>query len=61
LPRGNYGSAAGVAAVFGAGTRLAQPGRIYAAGVLNGQLDLTQAESIADLVERDHPKQLKLL
>jgi len=36
-------------------------GRIYAAGVLNGQLDLTQAESIADLVERDHPKQLKLL
>jgi len=38
--------------VFAAG-KASPARRIYVAGVLNGRLDLTQAESIADLVELD--------
>jgi len=42
IATGNYGSAAGVAAVFGAGSKASPARRIYAAGVLNGRLDLTK-------------------
>ncbi|NEP42053.1 MAG: tRNA uridine-5-carboxymethylaminomethyl(34) synthesis GTPase MnmE, partial [Okeania sp. SIO2H7] len=38
-----------------AGARLAQPGEFTLRAFLNGRLDLTQAESIADLVGSQYP------
>lgn len=41
---------------LGAGARLAQPGEFTLRAFLNGRLDLTQAESVADLVGAQSPQ-----
>jgi tRNA modification GTPase len=49
-----------VAACVAAGARIAQPGEFTERAVLNGKLDLVQAESIADLINARTPLQAKL-
>lgn len=41
---------------IGAGARLAQPGEFTLRAFLNGRIDLTQAESVADLVSAQSPQ-----
>ncbi len=47
-------------ACIGLGARIAEPGEFTERAVLNGKLDLVQAESIADLVNARTPLQAKL-
>ncbi len=49
-----------IAAAMALGARLAEPGEFTERAVLNGKLDLVQAESIADLVNARTPLQSKL-
>lgn len=51
----------GVAAVLGAseGLRLAEPGEFTKRAFLNGKMDLTAAEGLADLIEAETPAQRK--
>jgi tRNA modification GTPase len=49
-----------IAAVTGLGARLAEPGEFTERAVLNGKLDLVQAESIADLVNSRTALQARL-
>ena len=46
-----------VAALVAAGTRLAAPGEFTRRAVLNGKLDLVQAEATADLIDAGSPAQ----
>jgi len=46
-----------VAALIAAGTRLAAPGEFTRRAVLNGKLDLVQAEATADLIDAGSPAQ----
>lgn len=45
--------AAGLAALFAAGARQALPGEFTRRAFLNGKLDLTQAEAVADLIDAE--------
>jgi tRNA modification GTPase len=49
--------AAAVAALVEAGARLAQPGEFTRRAVLNGKMDLLQAEATADLIDAGSPAQ----
>jgi tRNA modification GTPase len=49
-----------IAAVIGLGARLAEPGEFTERAVLNGKLDLVQAESIADLINSRTALQARL-
>lgn len=49
--------AAAVAALSGAGARLAAPGEFTRRAVLNGKMDLLQAEATADLIDATSPAQ----
>jgi tRNA modification GTPase len=49
--------AAAVAALVAAGARLAQPGEFTRRAVLNGKMDLLQAEATADLIDAGSPAQ----
>jgi tRNA modification GTPase len=49
--------AAAVAALVAAGARLAQPGEFSRRAVLNGKMDLLQAEATADLIDAGSPAQ----
>jgi len=49
-----------IGAVVGAGARIALPGEFTERAVLNGKLDLVQAESIADLINSRTAAQAKL-
>ncbi len=49
-----------VAACVGLGARIAEPGEFTERAVLNGKMDLVQAESIADLVDARTALQAKL-
>jgi len=49
--------AAAVAALVVAGARLAQPGEFTRRAVLNGKMDLLQAEATADLIDAGSPAQ----
>lgn len=49
-----------IAAVIACGARLAEPGEFTERAVLNGKLDLVQAESIADLINSRTALQAKL-
>ncbi len=49
--------AAGVAALAAAGARPAQPGEFTRRAVLNGKMDLLQAEATADLIDAGAPAQ----
>ncbi len=51
--------AAALAALVAAGARPAQPGEFTRRAVLNGKLDLLQAEAIADLVDAGAPAQAR--
>lgn len=59
-----HGSPVGVslvlAAVLDAGARMALPGEFTKRAFINGKLDLTQAEAVADLLEAENSAQLKL-
>lgn len=50
-------SAAAVAALVAAGARLAEPGEFTRRAVLNGKMDLLQAEATADLIDAGAPAQ----
>jgi tRNA modification GTPase len=47
-------------AVISAGARLAEPGEFTRRALLNGRIDLTQAEAVADLIDARSQKALKL-
>jgi tRNA modification GTPase len=49
--------AAAIAALVAAGARLAQPGEFTRRAVLNGKMDLLQAEATADLIDAGSPAQ----
>ncbi|MGH7607140.1 MAG: hypothetical protein ACREME_07355, partial [Gemmatimonadales bacterium] len=49
--------AAAVAALVAAGARLAQPGEFSRRAVLNGKMELLQAEATADLIDAGSPAQ----
>jgi tRNA modification GTPase len=49
--------AAAVAALLAAGARLAEPGEFTRRAVLNGKMDLLQAEATADLIDAGAPAQ----
>ena len=49
--------AAAIAAFVAAGARLAQPGEFTRRAVLNGKMDLLQAEATADLIDAGSPAQ----
>ena len=49
--------AAAVAALVAAGARVAQPGEFSRRAVLNGKMDLLQAEATADLIDAGSPAQ----
>ena len=49
--------AAALAALVGAGARLATPGEFTRRAVLNGKMDLLQAEATADLIDAGSPAQ----
>ena len=49
--------AAAMAALAAAGARLAQPGEFTRRAVLNGKMDLLQAEATADLIDAGSPAQ----
>jgi tRNA modification GTPase len=49
-----------VESAVGLGARIAEPGELTERAVLNGKLDLVQAESIADLINARTPLQAKL-
>ena len=49
--------AAAVAAFIAAGARLAEPGEFTRRAVLNGKMDLLQAEATADLIDAGSPAQ----
>src|SRR3989449_835133 len=51
--------AAAVAALVAAGARPARPGEFTRRAVLNGKLDLLQAEATADLIDADSPVQAR--
>ena len=51
--------AAAVAALVAAGARPARPGEFTRRAVLNGKLDLLQAEAIADLIDAGSPAQAR--
>ncbi len=51
--------AAAVAALVAAGARLARPGELTRRAVLNGKLDLLQAEATADLIDAGSPAQTR--
>src|SRR5438046_815547 len=51
--------AAAVAAFVAAGARPAQPGEFTRRAVLNGKVDLLQAEATADLIDADSPAQAR--
>ena len=51
--------AAAVAALVAAGARPAQPGEFTRRAVLNGKVDLLQAEATADLIDADSPAQAR--
>jgi len=51
--------AAAVAALVAAGARLARPGEFTRRAVLNGKLDLLQAEATADLIDAGSPAQVR--
>ncbi len=59
-----HGSPVGVslilAAILDAGARMALPGEFTKRAFINGKLDLTQAEAVADLLEAENSTQLKL-
>lgn len=59
-----HGSPVGVSLVLGAildaGARMALPGEFTKRAFINGKLDLTQAEAVADLLEAENSTQLKL-
>lgn len=59
-----HGSPVGVslilAALFSAGARQALPGEFTKRAFINGKLDLTQAEAVADLLDAENSSQLKL-
>ena len=46
----------GLEALCAAGARLAQPGEFTKSAILNGRLDLPQAEAVADLLEAETPE-----
>ena len=48
-----------VAAAIGAGARLAEPGEFTLRAFLNGRIDLTQAEAVADLIDAVTPLQAR--
>ncbi|MEO5826593.1 MAG: tRNA uridine-5-carboxymethylaminomethyl(34) synthesis GTPase MnmE [Gemmatimonadales bacterium] len=48
-----------VAAILAAGARLALPGEFSRRAVLNGRLDLLQAEAVADLIDATAPAQAR--
>ncbi len=45
-----------LAAVLSAGARMARPGEFTQRAMLNGRIDLTQAEAIQDMIEADSPQ-----
>ena len=45
-----------LAAVLSSGARLARPGEFTQRAMLNGRIDLTQAEAIQDMIEADSPQ-----
>jgi tRNA modification GTPase len=49
-----------VAAAFGAGARLAEPGEFTFRAYLHGRIDLVQAEAVRDLVEAVTPTQVRI-
>jgi tRNA modification GTPase len=49
-----------IEAAVGLGARMAEPGEFTERAVLNGKLDLVQAESVADLINARTPLQAKL-
>lgn len=59
-----HGSPVGVslilAAILDNGARMALPGEFTKRAFINGKLDLTQAEAVADLLEAENSTQLKL-
>ena len=48
-----------LAAVLGAGARMARPGEFTERAFLNGKLDLTQAEAVMDLISAQTPRAAK--
>jgi tRNA modification GTPase len=57
---GVIASAALLAALYGAGARPAAPGEFTRRAVLNGKLDLIQAEAVGDLIDARAPTQARL-
>ena len=59
-----HGSPVGVslilAALFAAGAKPAEPGEFTKRAFVNGKLDLTQAEAVAELLDAENAEQLKL-
>ena len=53
------GAAAIVAAAMRAGARLAEPGEFTLRAFLNGRIDLSQAEAVADLIDAVTPLQAR--
>ena len=49
-----------LAAIFDAGARQALPGEFTKRAFINGKLDLTQAEAVADLLDAENAEQLRL-
>jgi len=45
----------GLLALFAAGARMAEPGEFTKRALLNGKMDLTQAEAVIDLIEAETP------
>ncbi len=56
---GTFVPARAVAALLAAGARLAMPGEFSRRAVLNGRLDLLQAEAVADLIDATAPAQAR--
>ncbi len=56
---GAFVPAGTVAALLAAGARLALPGEFSRRAVLNGRLDLLQAEAVADLIDATAPAQAR--
>ncbi len=56
---GTFVPARTVAALLAAGARLALPGEFSRRAVLNGRLDLLQAEAVADLIDATAPAQAR--
>ena len=59
MPRGPARAGRVLAALYAAGARPAAPGEFTRRAVLNGKLDLVQAEAVGDLIDATAPAQAR--